>query len=72
MLELEKRVYSRAELVDLFKTERLDAILAKIKRAGYTFTASGRGKTYTLEIQDLPMVDPFKQFCIDRCNSFGF
>ena len=65
MLELEKRVYSRAELVDLFKTDRLDAIQAKIKRAGYTYTSSGRGNTYTLEIQDLPMVDPFKKFCIE-------
>lgn len=65
MLELEKRVYSRAELVDLFKTDRLDAIKAKIERAGYTYRSSGRGKSYTMEIQDLPMEDPFKKFCIE-------
>ena len=65
MLDLEKRVYSRSELVDLFKTTRLDAIQAKIKRAGYIFSSSGRGDGYTLEIQELPAVDLFKKFCID-------
>lgn len=65
MLELEKRVYTRAELVDLFKTTRLDTIQAKIKRAGYSYTNSGRGASYTMEIQELPEVDPFKKYCID-------
>lgn len=65
MLELEQRVYSRAELVDLFKTSRLDAIQKRIKGAGYVYTDTGRGKDYTMEILELPEVDPFKKFCID-------
>lgn len=62
---LEKRKYTRQELIDLYKTSRLDAIKAKIRRAGYLFTEEGRGASYTLEITDLPKEDQFKQYCIE-------
>lgn len=62
---LEKRKYTRQELIDLFKTSRLDAIKNKIRRAGYLFTDTGRGNSYTLEITDLPQADQFKQYCIE-------
>lgn len=62
---LEKRKYTRQELIDLFKTSRLDAIKNKIRRAGYLFTDSGRGESYTLEITELPEADQFKQYCIE-------
>ena len=62
---LEKRVYTRAELVDLFKTSRLDAIKNRIKRAGYIYSETGRGSSYTLEILDLPKGEEFKRYCID-------
>ena len=62
---LEKRVYTRAELVDLFKTSRLDAIQGRIRRAGYVYTDTGRGANYTLEILDLPKGAEFKRYCID-------
>lgn len=62
---LEKRTYSRSELIDLYKTNRLDAIKARIRRAGYVFSEAGRGNSYTLEILDLPREDHFKQYCIE-------
>ena len=62
---LEKRKDTRQELIDLFKTSRLDAIKNKIRRAGYLFTESGRGESYTLEITELPEADQFKQYCIE-------
>ena len=63
---LEKREYTRQELIDLFKTERLDAIQKRIRRAGYLFTDTGRGSSYTLEITELPKADQFKQYCIEE------
>lgn len=62
---LEKRVYTRAELVELFKTSRLDAIKSRIQRAGYVYSDNGRGANYTLEILDLPKGEEFKRYCID-------
>ena len=62
---LEKRIYTRQELIDLYKTSRLDAIKNKIRRAGYLFTETGRGSSYTLEITELPKADRFKQSCIE-------
>lgn len=62
---LEKRVYTRAELVDLFKTSRLDAIKKRIQRAGYIYSEKDRGEAYTLEILDLPKGEEFKRYCID-------
>ena len=63
---LEKRKYTRQELIDLYKTSRLDAIKNKIRRAGYLFTDTGRGSSYTLEITELPKADQFKQYCIEE------
>ena len=62
---LEKRIYSRSELIEIFKTNRLDAIKARIRRAGYVFTEKGRGADYNLEIQDLPREDQFKRYCVE-------
>ena len=62
---LEKRKYTRQELIDLYKTSRLDAIKNKIRRAGYLYTEAGRGKDYTLEITELPKEDQFNQYCIE-------
>ena len=63
---LEKRKYTRQELIDLYKTSRLDAIKNKIRRAGYLFTDTGRGSSYTLEITELPQADQFNQYCIEE------
>lgn len=62
---LEKRKYTRQELIDLYKTSRLDAIKNKIRRAGYLYTEAGRGKDYTMEITELPKEDQFNQYCIE-------
>ena len=63
---LEKRVYSRSDLIELFKTERLDAIKKKISRSGYVYREAGRGSSYTLEIIDLPFANQFKNYCIEE------
>ena len=62
---LEKRRYTRSELTEIFRTSRLDAIKNRLRRAGYVFTEDGWGKTYSLEIQDLPREDLLKRYCID-------
>lgn len=61
---LDMRTYNRQELIDIFKTDRLDSIKAKIQRRGYTYTTSGRGKDFTLTVTGLP--PRFKTFCIER------
>ena len=33
---LEKRIYTRQELIEIYKTQRLDAIKNKVKREGYS------------------------------------
>lgn len=64
MLELRK--YSRSELIQLFNTNRLDAIKAKIIRQGYKFNDNGRGNNYVMEITELPTSDQqLKQYCIN-------
>lgn len=61
---LDMRTYTRKELIDIFKTDRLDSIKAKIKRRGYTYTTSGRGDTFTMTITGVP--PRFREFCIER------
>lgn len=61
---LDTKTYTRQELIDIFKTDRLDSIKGKIKRRGYTYTTSGRGDTFTLTITGLP--PRFREFCIER------
>ena len=61
---LDMRTYTRQELIDIFKTDRLDSIKAKIQRRGYIYTTSGRGDTFTMTITGLP--PRFKTFCIER------
>ena len=64
---LEKRIYTRQELIELYKTKRLDAIKNKIKREGYSFNDCGRGASYTMEIISLPNTDnQFKRYCIEQ------
>ena len=53
-LMLEIRNYSRQELIELYKTERLDYIKKKIKKEGYAFNDCGRGKNYIMKITALP------------------
>ena len=60
---LENRLYTRIELTELFKTDRLDSIKAKLKRQGYEFTTSGRGETACVTITKQPL--RFRRFCID-------
>lgn len=61
---LKIRTYTRQELIELFKTDRLDSIKGKIKRQGYEYTTDGRGKTFTLTITKLPL--NFRNFCIEE------
>ena len=66
---LEKRTYSRKQLIDLYHTNRLDAIKNKINRQGYKYIDNGRGSSYYLTITDIPQSTAFKQYCI---NVLGF
>jgi len=61
---LDLRTYDRDELIDIFKTERIDYIQKKIKGYGYTFTTEGRGKTFKLTITECP--PRFREFCIEK------
>ena len=62
---LDKRTYSRQELIDIYKTDRLDAIKKKITREGYSYKDCGRGKSYTMEILSLPdNSKQFEEYCI--------
>lgn len=63
---LDLREYTRQELIELFHTERLDSIKAKLKRQGYKYTTSGRGKTFSLTITELPL--RFRNFCIEQLH----
>lgn len=61
---LDMRTYNRKELIELFKTDRLDSIKSKLNRQGYTYTTSGRGQALILTITGLP--PRFKTFCIEQ------
>lgn len=61
---LEKRIYSRQELIEIYKTQRLDAIKKKIKNEGYSYIESGRAASYKMQITEQPKGQEFKEFCI--------
>ncbi len=61
---LDKRLYKRVELTEIFQTERLDSIKGKLDRQGYKYKTDGRGATFTLTITELP--PRFRNFCIDE------
>ena len=63
---LDLQTYSRQELIDLFKTQRIDSIKAKLQRKGYKYTTTGRGEAFTLTITELPL--RFRNFCIDELH----
>ena len=66
---LELREYNKCELIEVYKTDRIDAIKAKVKRQGYTFENIGRGDTYKMKITALPCgLNGFKMFCIEELN----
>lgn len=63
MQKLEKRVYNRAELEEIFQTSRTDVFRKRLEQAGYTFQSTGRGKDYTITITGLPLQPtPFEVF----------
>ena len=61
---LDLRTYTRKELLEIYKTDRLDCIKAKIKRRGYEYTTNGRGDSLTLTITKCP--PRFREFCIEK------
>ena len=61
---LDMRTYTREELVELYHTDRIDSIKSKLNRQGYTYSACGRGQTFTLTISGLP--PRFKTFCMEQ------
>ena len=66
---LEIKEYTRSELIELYKTSRIDAIRNKIQREGYKFTENGWGKKYTMTITNLPDQDlVFRDYCINELN----
>lgn len=59
---LDTRTYTRAELVEIFKTKRLDSIKEKLTRNGYEYVLSGRAERVTLTVTKKP--SPFRDYCI--------
>ena len=55
------KTYTRAELVQIYGTSRLDALKKKLDREGYIYTTSGRGNDLTLTIT--ACTKPFNVFC---------
>lgn len=65
LLILEKRIYPRDELINIFNTDRLDSIKRSITRQGYKFKNIGRGSCYQMKILELPFDSDYKlkEFC---------
>lgn len=59
-----QRTYTRKELNELFKTDRIDVIKNKLTRQGYIYTTEERGQELKLTITELP--PRFKMFCIEK------
>ena len=66
---LELRVYSKAELVEIFGTEDTQGLKRKMQRYGIEFQTAGRGSTLSFNI--IKTEDPFKVFCIDELGYDG-
>ena len=63
---LELRDYTRSELIEIYKTNRLDAIKKKIKGKGYEYVDKGNGKNYIMTITNLPdQENMFKDYCVN-------
>lgn len=64
---LELKSYKYDELINIFKTDRLDKIKQRIKNDGYEISRiEGRGKNIVITISKLPSgKDLFKVFCRD-------
>lgn len=63
---LDKRPYSRDELLEIYSTSRIDAIKQRLNREGYTYTTSGRGKNLVINIEQLPTnFNQFRLYCIE-------
>ena len=60
------KAYSRAELVQLLGTNRIDAIKNRLDREGYIYTASGRGNDLIISITGC--TKQFEVFCKEELN----
>lgn len=61
--KLEQRVYTRAELQEIFQSDDTDVYRGYLKRAGYTFESGGRGQSYWIKITGLPeLPSEFEKF----------
>lgn len=60
------KTYSRTELVQLFGTNRIDAIKNRLDRDGYVYAASGRGNDLFISITGC--TKPFEVFCKEELN----
>ena len=66
---LDLKVYSKAELVEIFGTEDTQGLKRKMQRYGIEFQTAGRGDNLTFDI--IKTADPFKVFCIDELGYDG-
>lgn len=62
MKMLEKRVYTKAEMVELLGTKSRQGIKRKLDGYAVDYSINGRGKQLEFEIKEIK--DPFKIFCI--------
>ena len=51
---MDLRTYTRAELREIFHTDRTDLYRNKLKRSGYTFESGGQRERYWIKITGLP------------------
>ena len=66
---LELKVYSKAELGEIFGTEDTQGLKRKMQRYGIEFQTAGRGDNLTFDI--IKTAAPFKVFCIDELGYDG-
>lgn len=63
---LNTETYTRADLVRIYGTNRLDVLKKRLDREGYIYTTSGRGENLTLTI--IACTKPFTVFCKERLH----